>query len=165
MNIKNALVGLVFLAVVGGTAYFTNRHFVQTSQQCSICGRAVHADHESTVELKDGTSIHACCPRCALHYELHESGRITRLLVDDRATGQRLDARKAWYVEGSDDRSCVPASEMPPREPGVGYDRTYDRCLPSLVAFKDESAARQFVMAHSGRILTYEQAMESVRQH
>jgi nitrous oxide reductase accessory protein NosL len=165
MNIKNSLVGMAILLVVGGAGFFSYRNFVLPSQQCDICGRAVHTDHESTVLLKDGARVQTCCPRCALHYELHKPGQVAGLLVDDRATGEEIDARKALFVEGSDDRSCVPASETPPREPGVDYDRTFDRCLPSLVAFKEESTARQFIAAHGGRFLTYGQAVQSVKQH
>lgn len=164
MKIKNALVGLALLFIVGGVGYFTYRHFVLPSQQCDLCGRAVHADHESTVVLKNGAKVHTCCPRCALHYELHKPEQVARLLVANRVTGEGIDAQKAFYVEGSDDYPCIQASETPPREPGVEYDRTFDRCLPSLVAFKEESAARSFVTAHGGRLLTYEQAMESVKQ-
>ncbi len=163
MNIKNALVGLAFLVLVGSGSFFTYRHFVPSRQQCDICGRAVHTDHESTLVLKDGARIHTCCPRCALHCELHKPGQVVDLLVSDRETGKRIDARKAFYVEGSDDLSCVPASEQPPREPGVEYARTFDRCLPSLVTFKEESAAQQFITAHGGHLLTYEQAVESVK--
>ena len=164
MKIKNALIGLALLLAVGGSGYYTYRHFVLPSQQCDICGRAVHAEHDSIVQLKDGTRIHTCCTRCALHYEMHKAGQVARLMVADRATGERLDAPNAFYVEGSDDHSCVPASEASPRELGVEYNRAFDRCLPSLVAFKQESDARSFVSSHGGKFLTYEQAVASVKQ-
>ena len=164
MTIRNSLVGLALLLVVGGGGYLTYKRFVAPVRQCELCGRAVHAEHEATVLLKDGSQVHACCPRCALHYELHKPDQVTRLLVADRPTGERIDAEKAYYVENSDDHSCVQASEAPPREPGVEFARTFDRCLPSLVAFKEESAARSFVVAHGGQFLTYHQTVESVKQ-
>ncbi len=164
MNIKNALVGLALLVFVGGGGFLAYNHFVPAGQQCDICGRAVHMEHESTIVLKDGVKVHACCPRCALHYELHQPGKVVRLLVEDRTTAKRIDARNAFYVEGSDDAACLQASDALPREPGVDYSRTFDRCLPSLVAFSEESAARQFIAAHGGRLLTYEQTVASVKQ-
>ncbi len=164
MKVKNILVGLALLAVVGGTGYYTYRRFVLPSRQCDICGRAVSSEHDSVVELKDGTAVHNCCPRCAMHYEMHNAGKVARFIVADRATGEKISAQSAIYVEGSDDHSCVTASEAAPREPGVDYDRTFDRCLPSLVAFKRESDARTFAAAHGGKLLTYEQAVESVKQ-
>ncbi len=165
MNIKNSLAGLALLLFVGGAGYFTYNRFVLPSSQCDICGRPVHAEHEAVVQLKDGRKVHACCPRCALHYDLIHPAQVAGLDVEDRDSGARMDAGKAFYVEGSDDHSCVTASEAPPREPGVDYSRTYDRCLPSLVAFKNESAARSFADAHGGQVLTYEQAVASVKQH
>jgi hypothetical protein len=164
MKIKNVLAGLALLVIVGGAGYFTYRRFVLPSQQCDICGRAVHTEHESIVLLKDGAKVHTCCPRCALHYERQKPGQVDRILVADRAAGKGIDAQEAIYVEGSDDQPCVPISETSPRELGAEYDRKFDRCLPSLVAFKEESTARYFVAAHGGRLLTYEQAVDSVKQ-
>lgn len=164
MNIKNSLVGLALLVLVGGAGYYAYKHFVLPNQKCDICGRAVHPEHDSIVHSKDGSTIHTCCPRCALHYGLHWPGKVARLTVSDRATGKKIDAPSAVYVEGSDDHSCLQASDAPPREPGIEYDRAFDRCLPSLVAFKEEQAARDFVSAHGGRVMTYEQALASVKQ-
>ncbi len=164
MKIKSALIGLALVLIVGGAGYYAYRHFVLPSQQCDVCGRAVHSEHDSIVRLKDGTTVHNCCPRCAMHYEMHNADKVAGLIVADRDTGERINAQNAFYVEGSDDHSCIPASESAPREPGVDYGRAYDRCLPSLVAFKQESDARSFASAHGGRVLTYEQATSSVKQ-
>jgi nitrous oxide reductase accessory protein NosL len=95
---------------------------------------------------------------------MHKPGGIAGLLVTDAAVGERIDAQRALYVEGSDENPCFTPAEASPREPGVEYDRTFDRCLPSLIAFKEESAARTFQVAHGGRILTYAQALKSVMQ-
>ncbi len=165
MTFKNSLAGLALLLFVGGAGYFTYNRYVRHSSQCDICGRAVHAEHESVVQLKDGQKVHACCPRCALHYDLSHTGQVAGLDVEDRASGTRMDAGKAFYVEGSDDHSCLAPSETPPREPGVDYSRTYDRCLPGLVAFRDESTAQSFAQIHGGKVLTYEQTVASVKQH
>ena len=165
MTLKNSLAGLALLLFVGGAGYITYDRYIVPSPQCEICGRAVIAEHEAVVQLNNGGKVHACCPRCALHYELNRPGRVAGLLVEDRTTGAKIGSEKAFYVEGSDDHSCVPASDTMPREPGVEYNRTYDRCLPSLVAFKDESAARRFAEVHGGRVLTYEQTVASVKQH
>ncbi len=164
MKIKNALVGLVLLLVVGGSGYYAYRHFVLPSQQCDVCGRNILAGHESTILLKDGKRFQACCPRCALHHEQHNPGQVASVLVTDNATGQKVKAQDAVYVEGSDEISCMPETATPPREPGVEYKATYDRCVPSLVAFKEEAAAREFLAAHGGRLLSYAQVVESVKE-
>ncbi len=164
MSIKNSLIGLILLAVVGGAGYLAYRKLVVPNRQCDICGRTVHAAMEAIVLRKDGAKVHNCCPRCAIHYELNHSGEVSSLLVTDRNNGEKIDGRRAFYVEGGDEQTCGPGMEMPPREPGVEYDRAFDRCLPTLVAFKDVSAAEAYHALHGGRILSYGQAVESVRE-
>jgi hypothetical protein len=41
--------------------------------------------------------------------------------------------------------------------------REYDRCLPTLVAFKTAQEAEAFQQRHGGRVLNYTQALASVR--
>jgi ribosomal protein L24E len=164
MKIQNIVVGVLLLVVVGGGSYFAYRRLVLPNRQCDVCGRDLRAGHESTILLKDGSTLHACCPRCALHHELHNPGQVEGILVADHTTGEKVRAQEAVYVEGSDELTCIPESSTPPREPGVEYHRDYDRCLPSLVAFKEEEAARKFLAAHGGRLLSYGQALESVRK-
>ncbi len=163
MNIRNVLVGFLLLAVVGGGSYFAYRRLVLPSRKCDVCGREIHSGQESTILLKSGKKLHACCPRCAFHHEVNNPGQVERVLVTDHETGEKIKSQEAVYVEGSDEVTCIPESSNPPREPGVEFRRAYDRCLPSLVAFKDEGAARRFIAVHGGRLLSYGQALESVR--
>ena len=163
MGIRNLLVGILLVGLVSGAGYFAYHYIVLPRHQCEICGRAVHAEHYSSVALKSGRQIEACCPRCAMHYELNMPGQVARLLVADNSTGQTIEAQMATYVEGSDQHPCMSTSDTAPREPGVEYDLKYDRCLPSLIAFKDEAAARSFQGQHGGRLLSFAQALESVK--
>ncbi len=164
MRIRDVLVGVLFLAVVAGGSYFAYRRLVLPSNQCDVCGREIHAGHESRVLLKAGKQIQTCCPRCALHHEQHNPGQVTGVLVADHTTGEKIKAQDAVYVEGSDEMTCMPVSATPPRELGVEYKTTYDRCVPSLLAFKDEAAAHSFLAVHGGRLLSYDQVLESVRE-
>ena len=163
MRFKQLLVGFLLVGVVGAGGFFAYRHFVLTSDQCEICGRAVHNAHHSSVILKSGRQIDACCPRCAMHYERNLPGQVARLSVADEVTGHEIEAQSAVYVEGSDQHPCMSESEMAPREPGVEYDLKFDRCLPSLIAFKDESAAHEYQKEHGGRLVSFAQALESVK--
>jgi nitrous oxide reductase accessory protein NosL len=163
MKFRQLLVGFLLVGVVGLGGYLAYRKFVLPSHQCEICGRAVHAAHSSQVVLEGGRRIDACCPRCAMHYELGMPGKVARLSVADSASGQEIDARSAVYIEGSDQNLCMSMSETAPREPGVEYDLKFDRCLPSLIAFKDDTAAREFQSQHGGRLLSFAQALESVK--
>ena len=76
MKIRDVLVGLLLLAVVGGGSYFAYRRLVLPSRQCDICGREIRSGHESTILLKSGSKLTACCPRCALHHEEHNAGQV-----------------------------------------------------------------------------------------
>jgi nitrous oxide reductase accessory protein NosL len=164
MNVKSALAGLVLLLAVAGSGYYGYRHFILARQDCDICGRPVHSAHESTLLLKNGEKAHTCCTRCALHYDQNHPGQVADLLVMDHSSGKTVDAQKALFVEGSEEHECVPASETPPREPGVEYERTFDRCVPSLVAFSDEPAARDFMTQRGGHLLTYAEAVQSIKK-
>ena len=164
MSIRSGLAGFVLLLGVAGSGYFGYRHFILADEQCDICGRAVHSAHESTLLLKNGKKAHTCCTRCALHYDQNHPGLVNDLLVMDHSTGKSVEAQKAIYVEGSDEQECVPASETPPREPGVKYERTFDRCVPSLIAFSNESAARDFMMRRGGHLVTFGEAVESIKK-
>jgi hypothetical protein len=163
MGMRNLLVGFLLVGLVAAGGYFAYHYFVLPSHQCEICGRAVHATHYSTVVLKDGRRIEACCPRCAMHYEHNMPGQVAHLSVSDTASGRAIEAQRAVYVEGSDRELCMNAAEDAPREPGVEFDRKFDRCLPSLIAFGDEAAAHEFQRQHGGRLLSFAQALESVR--
>ena len=162
-KIRSVLVGLALIAAVGGIVYLGHRYTVAPVHECEICGRPLHSGHQATVVLKDGHVTQLCCPRCALHYEVHRHGQAARILVSDRAMGVQIEAEKGFYAEGSDEQPCHPTGDTAPREPGVEYSLEFDRCLPSLVAFKDESAAREFIRVHGGRLLTYAQALAAVR--
>jgi hypothetical protein len=163
MSIRHLLAGFLLVGIIAAAGYFAYHYLVLPSHQCEICGRPVHAAHYSSVVLKSGRQIEACCPRCAMHYELNMPGQVARLSVADDPTGQAIEAQMATYVEGSDQHPCMSASDRTPREPGVEYDLKFDRCLPSLIAFKDEAAARGFQRQHGGRLLTFAQALESVK--
>ncbi len=164
MKLQNLLIGFLFLAIVGGGSYFAYRRLVLPNRQCEVCGRGIQPGHESIVVLKDGKKLFTCCPRCALHHELNNPGHVQGVRVSDHITGEKIRAQEAVYVEGSNESSCIPETSAPPREPGVAYTREYDRCIPSLVAFKDEKSANKFIAAHGGRLLSYRQVLESVKE-
>ncbi len=164
-KVQAVVVTVLVLVAVGAAGYFAWRQFVlPREQECDVCGRGLQAGHASTILLKNGKELQACCPRCALHYEQHHPGELIGVVVADHATGGPLAAQRAVYVEGSDAMTCIPQSATPPREPGINYETVYDRCLPSLAAFRNEDEARRFAAVHGGRVLSYAQALESVRE-
>jgi nitrous oxide reductase accessory protein NosL len=162
MNLRNSLTGLVLVVAIGGLSY-VGRRFVQPVHDCDVCGRELHPGMHAAVSLVERKHIDACCPRCALHFAASEPEQVARITVEDGNTGEPIAAQDAMYVEGSDARPCASAVESTPREPGVPYERIFDRCLPTLVAFKTQADARAFQKAHGGRLLSFAAASERVR--
>jgi hypothetical protein len=117
------------------------------------------------VETGKGT-LTACCPRCAMHYMLDHADQIRGARATDYASGRLIDAKAAYYDEGGDLQYCTlhdPAVERGPND-GV-RQRVYDRCLPVLVAFASRDDAEAYQRRYGGRVLDYEQALTSVREH
>ena len=119
-------------------------------EKCGVCHREVHAATRAIV-TGGGTRIITCCPRCALHY-LQDSGRDPALLrLTDHERGGALAWNEAWLLEGSDETPCL---HEPPvmDETHTATHLCYDRCLPSLLAFASEPAARAFMDQHGGTL-------------
>jgi len=115
--------------------------------------------------LADGTEEHCCCPRCGLHFRLRRSGQVRSELATDYKSGERIDPASALFVEGSALMTCCAAAPMKRDEPQKAVELIWDRCLPSLVAFAARSEAQDFQRRYGGRIVTYPEALESVRSH
>lgn len=123
---------------------------------CAVCHRDECRAVAFRVAYTDGLVQETCCPRCASHAIREQAGRtIARLDATDFATGARLEARAAAYVEGSDFEPCSrPEAER--AELGCCRKLDYDRCLPSLIAFSSPDAARSFIQDHGGSLRSFE---------
>jgi len=121
------------------------------AERCWVCDREIHAGVLATITLADGKRVHACCPRCALHYQAETRNRASRIEVTDFAGGRVLPLAAAWLVEGSDATPCLhhPPVEAETRSP---LKVCYDRCMPSLIAFASGDAARAFMTDHGGTL-------------
>ena len=126
----------------------------QKPEKCALCGRDVHKITETLVTLEEGKNEKACCVKCALKYQAQSSKKDLSIKVTDFNTGEVVESEKAFYVVGSDITPCCSQK--------VIYDQTktplvlcYDRCLPSVIAFKAKEGAIKFMKEHGGRILTF----------
>ena len=121
-------------------------------EPCWICQREVHDSVRTTVSLDTGRSIVACCPRCALHYQEEPGNRVREIRVTDYAGGGTLPFLEAYLVEGSDETPCMHHHPSMADESKTPMQICYDRCMPSLIAFKGEAGARAFAAEHGGTI-------------
>lgn len=164
MQRKSVLLTAVAVVALIGIVFFAYR--ARTSKQpllCQVCGRVVPKQTEFRIETTHGDLI-SCCPRCAMHYMLDHPGDIRGARATDYVSGRLIDARSAYYDEGGDVQYCTRLSPAVERDPNDGMRlRTYDRCLPVLVAFASRTEADAYRQQHGGRVLTYDDALQSVR--
>ena len=130
---------------------------------CQVCSRPVPQQTAYRMETARGTTIHACCPRCAMHDMVDHPGTVRRAWATDFDSGRMISAEAAYYDEGGDAQYCTRGHERMEREPEGVRERVYDRCLPTLVAFATRDGAEAYRRQHGGRVLTYDEALESVR--
>ena len=166
MKHKQSLItfaALAAIAIVSWTAYRYETRPMPES--CQVCVRKIHEGLKYFLETSHGTEG-ACCPRCGMHEQVSRPGLVKRAWATDFDSGDRIPAQTATYVEGGDAVYCAMTAmhQSVQREPEGLSVMTHDRCLPTLVAFKTRSAAESYQARHSGRILDYDQALQSVRE-
>jgi hypothetical protein len=127
----------------------------QPRRSCAVCQRDECKGMAFRVTLNNGKTIETCCPRCALHYLETNHVRARQMEATDFATGTWVDATRAVYVSDSDVHPCAALETR--RDPqGCCLAKTYDRCLPSLVAFADREQAATFQKVHGGQCVGLE---------
>jgi hypothetical protein len=123
-------------------------------QVCPVCQREECKAMAFRVTLANGKVIETCCPRCGLHYVEAMKEPARGYAATDFTTGRWIDATKATYVSDSDVKGCAMPSARRDAQ-GCCMYVAYDRCLPSLVAFADRSAALAFQKQHGGDVQTF----------
>lgn len=164
MSKRAIIFSLIILASVGLGGYLAY-HRIEGAKPlaCEVCLRPIHEGQAYRVELTDGSAATSCCPRCGIHHQLEHLARVAQAWATDHTTREWVAAERAYYVEGSDARYCNP-HPAPLREPGVVYEMTFDRCLPSLIAFRTAQEAQAFHARQGGRVLSYREAVQSVKR-
>ncbi len=153
MNNGKKWIGLLIVLVVGAAAlgggwYLRHR---RTEQQCWVCKRPIHADNKVIAEL-DGRRHETCCPACVLAMRAQTHKKVRMVSVTDYLSRQPIEPAQASFVVGSDVDTCGQHGA-----PAVGEDMRdmqvhFDRCRPSIVAFRNRQDADAFVGQHGGKI-------------
>ena len=164
MRAKRAFITVVVIALAVGVAFLAHRW--EASKQptvCQICGRMIPRQTAFRIDRARGT-IYACCPRCAMHHMIDHPGEARKEWATDLDSGHLIPAQSAYYDEGGDVQYCTRQHPAMERVPDQGVKmRVYDRCLPVLVAFADKDEAEAYREQHGGRVVTFNQALEDVR--
>ncbi|MFN8007606.1 MAG: hypothetical protein U0V70_11385 [Terriglobia bacterium] len=127
---------------------------------CAVCQRPLHKAVVFTLLSDKGKRLETCCPRCGLRAVV--SGNATPLAATDFNDGKTIPPRQAVYLEGSQIMECC-ASPTLRSDQGVVCEMHFDRCQPSLVSFASLEEARQYQSTQGGKIIPYEEALQSVR--
>jgi hypothetical protein len=166
MKSRNMIVTLVVLLAIGVTSFWAFRYEQRRERAaiCPFCDRMVHS--ATAYRIKVGNHVvTACCPRCGMHAQVNQmQGTNGIAWATDLNTGESVPAESAVYVEGGDVQYCTHGDQPVMREPHGASTREYDRCLPTLVAFKAPQEAEAYQERHGGRVLSYSQALASVAE-
>lgn len=139
------LLTLVLMAVLASCS--------ATGDVCWVCQREITPRVRVTLALEDGRRVHACCPRCALHYGAESGPGVRRIDVSDYASQATLDLKQAFLVEGSDETPCLKHHHAVTDGTGAPMHVCYDRCMPSLIAFASRESAAAFQEEHGGILI------------
>lgn len=162
MRAKRLLILVAAILVIVGASFAIYRWEARAATTCQICGRNIPKETAFQLDTSQGV-IRACCPGCAMHFLLDHPGFSRKAMATDFASGRMIDASSAYYDEGGDVQYCTLHQSPMQREPQGVSQRVYDRCLPVLVAFASRSEADAYRQQHGGRVLTYDQALASLR--
>ncbi|MFQ5789052.1 MAG: hypothetical protein ACE5JI_01120 [Acidobacteriota bacterium] len=149
------LLSVLLLGLAGYLIYLE----VQGEPACQVCYRPLHKETFYQVLLEGGKSSEVCCPRCGLRFQAGREDVVSSKVADFN-TGERFDARKAFYVENSSVNLCARDHRVKEDRSGAQYQRTWDRCSPSLIAFKTHEDAEAFWRDNGGVIMTYPELLE-----
>lgn len=159
---RRSLVLLVVLAVAG-LGYLGTRLLSRSeAEECYACNRPIHA-HSRTVALANGKSRLFCCPACALSEQRQEGKSVKVQELTAFLTGAKLSPDTAYIVKGSDINMCAQAHEL------IGEDKRaadvhFDRCAPSLLAFRDRNEANEFSRQHGGNVFSFRDVASSLSE-
>ena len=166
MKAREIAVTMAALLAIAATSFFAYRYErkSETAGTCPFCDRMVHSNTAYRLKIGD-QEVAACCPRCGMHAQVNQAGaHAASAWATDVNTGEKVAAETATYVEGGDVQYCAHGDQPVTREPNGVSVRDYDRCLPTLVAFKTPQEAEAYQQQHGGHVLTYAQALASVRE-
>lgn len=128
----------------------------RSPRACAVCDRAECKGMAFRVTLENGKVVETCCPRCAVHYLESNHQQARKMEATDFATGHWMEATNAIYVSDSDVHPCAELQTL--RDPqGCCMLKTYDRCLPSLVAFAANDQASAFQKGHGGQLVAFQE--------
>jgi len=151
---KSVFLSVVAILVLVGLGY-SAWHYVRerSAQSCKACMGPVHS-HMKTVAIVEGKRAVYCCPACALS-EHQQSGRLVQVVeLTDYLDNSPLKPDGSFVVRNGDVNPCLQ------HQPAVGensqpLEEHFDRCTPSVLAFRNRIEAEGFAREHGGQVLRF----------
>jgi hydrogenase maturation factor HypF (carbamoyltransferase family) len=161
LRLKQVVLATAAVAVVASVGYYVYTH-LESEPLCQACYRAIHGETHYRVHFEDGSVEHVCCPRCGLRVQAGRSD-VVSADASDFLTQESIDAKGAFYVEGSAVVMCRHDERVKEDRSGAQYQLTWDRCLPSVIAFSTRDAAETFQKQSGGTVRTYAELQREQR--
>lgn len=153
---KRWLAVLATVAVAIGLGYAAfNTYRRSQPELCYAAQRPVHAQTR-TVAMVDGRPRVFCCPACALTEHEQEGNPVRITELTDFPTGAKLSPNEAFVVKSSDVNMCARMQGLMNTDKRAA-DVRFDRCSPSILAFRQRSDATQFAREHGGQVVPFEE--------
>jgi hypothetical protein len=158
---KVSLAAMVLLVIVAALLLAGEWNLHRRSQEvCSICARHINPQAEVIAEI-GGRRHHVCCAHCAVTEGLQEHKPVRLIEVSDYNSGQKLDPRRAWYVDGSRVVACEHDMTRMGEMKQV-QQAAFDRCSPWTFAFPTRAAADSFASSNGGVVRSMEEMLAGV---
>jgi len=122
-------------------------------EKCEFCLRPLQEKTRYRIHLQNGETKQVCCPRCGLHFQAGRSD-VAGAEVTDYESGQVLPAEEATFVENSSVMLCCKTPMQRDRNGGQ-FELSWDRCMPSLIAFQSPNEAERFRQRNGGTVKSY----------
>ncbi|MBI1355743.1 MAG: hypothetical protein GC160_15495 [Acidobacteria bacterium] len=159
---RSIVVGIVLVVIVGLLGYFAwDTYEARQASVCSVCSRPLHSG-SSVMAKVNGESQHFCCAACALWTERQTGAEVEITQASDYTSGSVLDPSEVTFVVGSSVNHCLQQHSVfdsqrttldQAKEAGT---LEFDRCSPSILAFRTKSAAARFADQKGGRLTSLE---------
>lgn len=163
MQKKSWLASIVAILALAGLGYAA-WHLVEerSARSCRACARPVHA-HMKTVAIVDGKREVYCCPACALSDHQQSAKPVQVVELTDFLSSEPVTPESGFVVRNSDVNPCL-QQHPPVGEDNQPLDAHFDRCSPSVLAFRDRASAATFANGHGGQVVKFSDFASEFRQ-
>lgn len=122
--------------VHGGVVLVETRRTAGLAQRpsCVMCGGNGAERNAFTLNLTNGSQMHACCPHCGLLILQARQRDVVSALAREFLYGRMVNVRQSYFVVGSSVRIC---------------------CTPSTICFESVLDANRFQRGFGGEVLDF----------